>query len=125
MFLYGDPNTHAPAYFIIPADHPDFYAKCPNGENPKPERVEHQYGCVACRQFSVMGRIEPVEPELLALTLDASLGCHLGFGYAERECPGELEKMISRTIGLEVERAMGEGLIKLKDGRYVATQNCD
>jgi hypothetical protein len=99
MFLFSDTGLHDTAYFITPDE---------NGES-----IRHQYGCVGCSQFEIRGRLEKV-PEDVAKKLEELLGCE----YAE-------PAVISLQTGLEVDYVLGESLARLKDGRYVATCNCD
>lgn len=99
MFLFCDKGLHDTAYFIIPDE---------NGDE-----IHHQFGCVMCDQFSIKGRLEKV-PEDLAKKLEELLGCQ----YAE-------PAVITLQTGLEVDHVLGESLARLKDGRYVATCNCD
>jgi uncharacterized Fe-S cluster-containing MiaB family protein len=91
----------AKAYFMIPDETCDY--------------VNHQYGCIMCQHFRIKGRIEPVPNELMARQLEELMSC---------ESTATAEEITAKT-GLWVEEIIDEALIKLKDGRYVATYNCD
>lgn len=99
MFLFCEPGLSHPAYFIIPDE---------NGE-----LIKHQYGCVSCLDFDIKGRIEKV-PDEIANKLTTLLGCETASAEA-----------IRLETGLDVDYVLDEALMKLKDGRYVATNNCD
>lgn len=127
VFLYCTSHFH-PAYFIVPANHPSFFTVCPGNENPVAQKIAHQYGCYGCMQWGEMGRVEEV-PEPLASLLSEILDCGCetlaGRGsYRTRSTPLSIEHL-SNQIGMEVEQILGEALIKLKDGRYIAVENCD
>lgn len=100
MFLYCSPGLFAGAYFITPDE---------NGEE-----VQHQYGCVCCNQFSIKGTIEEIKDSELVSNLVNVLGCD----YFSPEA-------IKLATGLDVAEVLGESLMRLTDGRYVAVENCD
>lgn len=100
MFLFCDPGFYASAYFIIPDEHG--------------ERVQHQYGCICCNQFSIKGTVEVIEDEELIDKLETALGCDPWSPMA-----------IKLATGLDVDEVLGESLMRLKDGRYVVIENCD
>lgn len=129
------------ALYLIPKDHRLFYTV----SDQQPKRVQHQYGCLSCRRFEVVGRLERV-PEPLATKLDNLIGrCdidllapfHIGreihwppgsrgpLVTLTEELRESLIKDLSHQTGLEIEDVLGEALIKLKDGRWVLTNNCD
>jgi hypothetical protein len=100
MFLYSQTGLYHKAYFITPDDAGD--------------DIHHQYGCVGCSQFEIKGRLEKV-PDDLAQKFDELLA----------RCDYAKAEVISLETGMEVDYVLGEGLLKLADGRYVATCNCD
>jgi hypothetical protein len=77
--------------------------------------VQHQYACVGCHQFEIKGRVELI-PDEIGKIFERGLGC-------DQWLPEEFALRL--PDGWEVETVIGEGLCKLKDGRYVATCNCD
>ncbi len=99
VFLFCDNDFSETAYLITPND---------NGYN-----IQHQYNCSCCDQFHITGKAEPINKELAEI-LDRMLGCQ----------PAS-KKEIKKKTGLKVERVFGEGLLLRKDGRYIATDNCD
>lgn len=99
VFLFCGKDFAETAYLITPKE--DGYS------------IQHQYNCVCCDQFCVTGKAEPINKELAEI-LDKMLGCE----------PAS-KKEIKKKTGLKVERVLGEGLLLLKDGRYIATNNCD
>ena len=100
MFLYSETGLHDLAYFITP---------CEDGDP-----IHHQYGCVCCDQFQEDGKLEIV-PADLASVFDELLA----------KCDPASAEVLTLKTGLEVDYVLGEGLCRLKDGRYVATRNCD
>lgn len=100
MFLFCDPGLNDEAYIIIPDD------------DGMP--IQHQYGCVCCRQFEIKGRLEIIQDPNLIAILQEALGCD----YWEPE-------VIKLKTGLDVEEVWAEALCKLKDGRFIAINNCD
>jgi len=106
MFLYSDQGLFYRAYYIIP--------------DSEGVEIQHQYGCVGCQQFTIKGRVEKV-PAALAKKLDTLLSHNHSGSY----CTSCTPEVISLETGLEVIDVLGEGLAKLADGRYIATENCD
>lgn len=102
IFLFCDPKGNdSEAYIITP-------------KLDGPYEVQHQYGCVGCQQFTVVGDIEPITDTELATKLTHLLDCD----YDDIET-------IERSTGFQVDSVWGEGLMRLTDGRYVAVNNCD
>ena len=99
VFLFCEPEFSQTAYMITPSE---------TGYN-----IEHQYNCCCCDNFQITGKAEPIRKDLAEI-LDGLLGCN----PASR-------KEIKKKTGLKVESVLGEGLLLLKDGRYIATNNCD
>lgn len=106
MFLFCDDKLFGVAYLITPDD---------EGED-----IQHQYGCVGCCHFEIKGKVETIEPYELADKIEDVMDGLCMYGD-ERNVIEEFEKL----TGWPVERVLGEALIKLKDGRYVAVNNCD
>lgn len=138
--LFTGPLIHA-AYYVIPVDHPDFFTKCPDGQNPVPMRIRHQWGCVWCARWEVVGRVELIEPKL-CVALDQLMGCtsdYLGRLtwpklIATREHRPPIRSFTEqdnqhlqrfRDLLGEWPVVLGEALLKLDDGRYIVTENCD
>lgn len=99
MFLFCGKGPFALAYFIVPDN--------------EGEQIHHQYGCGACLQFEITGRVEQV-PDEIAVRLASLLGCD----YAS-------PAVIKSQTGLDVAEVLDEALARLTDGRYIATHNCD
>jgi hypothetical protein len=100
LFLYSDFGLFADAYFITP--------------DPEGLPIQHQYGCVGCSQFEVVGKLEKVESEL-AKKIVYSLG----------HCSYPAPEVLSLETGLDVVDVLGEGLAKLADGSFIAVETCD
>lgn len=78
--------------------------------------IQHQYHCVRCWQFKIKGRVGLV-PDEIGKIFERGLACGNQWlpEFFDLKLPEEWR----------VAEVLGEGLCKLKDGRYVATANCD
>lgn len=101
MFLYSEHDYHDTAYFIRPVKGAETI-------------IKHQYDCNCCKQLEIEGHITVV-PEPTASIIKALLG---GCNVSDAET-------IEKCSGLPIKEVLGEGLALLRDGRYVATENCD
>lgn len=105
MFLFLHGNPYETAYLITPDE--------------SGEKIQHQYGCVGCAQFIINGKAEAVSEPLASQIEDAmSELC----GYGDEDA---VVKQIEKLTEWKVERVLGEALIELKDGRFLAVNNCD
>lgn len=115
-FLRFSPeNADAPrAWMIVPKTNPRFY----QGGDGVAREIHHQFGCASCRHFGILGRAEPItDPEFIE-RLERNIGC----AASENPFPPHI---LSSRIRIPVARVLGEALIQLADGRYIAIENCD
>jgi hypothetical protein len=103
-FIYGDSHDDPPAYRIFPSDRGSV-------------DIHHQYGCNCCDQFSTIGFLLPLVGEV-GQRVENLIGPCSGFRM-------EQNAEIIDIFGVPVERVMGEALVLLADGSYLACCNCD
>lgn len=111
-FLFSE-QEEPDAWLIVPEGHPLYYTE-DSASAVKPYDIQHQYGCVGCSQFHIRGRLVPI---------DGTKG--KAVENILSRCGNISVVLLEQALGLEVDSVLGEGLAKLRDGRYVATNNCD